>query len=923
MKLSFTLLTKTLLLTLLLGLGITQSFAAIINVSPGANAIQNAVNAASAGDTLLLSNGTYNESVNLANASGGITVLAANAGGAIVNGGAAAAFSASQHSHDITLSGLTLRSSSTNGAIAVLHIIDHSGRLAVSNSTFDAGSGTKMFTTGIKVENDLPNIPTRVSILDNTFGPFDNDELIQIQTENATSGGDVDIVIDGNSNSGLMEDGAVEIDIDRNALTAIIVVRNNGFSNWAGTGPGINVRLDGQDLEAHVLIEDNIITGPDGNGIMLDVAAISSEVYAEINSNTIAGNANTDTGILVDDESGVHSTDIVAFVTRNIISNTLQSGIRVRPFNDVASTVNRFQVVIDGNNISNPNTDLLPVNEEAGVDISDDSGINRERYEVDVEITNNTFSNINASTACILIEEPITMTAGVAEVEYLISGNTGCAAPVINGSPVAVADPVPASSALGSIGDFVWDDINLDGVQDMGEPGVAGVIISFTNGSFSGTTTTTSDGSYVIPSLLTGTYTLTINPTAALPFITDQGIGGDATKDSDFDPMSQQATVMLAAGADNVDIDGGLKATNCPVITHAARKIDEGCPGPNDGSITFGTPMGGMAPYTYSVDSGRTYVMGTTISNLAPGVYQTRVMDDAGCESDAISITVGAGVDALPPVIACPANQTAIVGSNCDALLIEYTPSTLADNCSQPSVDQRPTPFTAIAANTSVTLIATDASGNVDSCSFMVMLRDTTAPVILGGASQMASLSPSADASLWEDNPGNNAGANTLLHAGVSNAGSKRRSLIKFDIAGSIPAAAIIDSVKLILSITGGNASNPSNYDLFASLKDWGEGTKGGNTGSAASAGEVTWLSNFHNTSTWAAPGGQAGTDYASSPSATANVAGRGTYTWSGMTADVQSWLNNPPGNFGWFLITQSENVSGTARRFNSNVSFG
>jgi hypothetical protein len=37
------------------------------------------------------------------------------------------------------------------------------------------------------------------------------------------------------------------------------------------------------------------------------------------------------------------------------------------------------------------------------------------------------------------------------------------------------------------------------------------------------------------------------------------------------------------------------------------------------------------------------------------------------------------------------------------------------------------------------------------------------------------------------------------------------------------------------------------------------------------------------------------------------------------MVADVQSWLNNPAGDFGWFLMAQSESTLGTARRFASD----
>jgi hypothetical protein len=46
-----------------------------------------------------------------------------------------------------------------------------------------------------------------------------------------------------------------------------------------------------------------------------------------------------------------------------------------------------------------------------------------------------------------------------------------------------------------------------------------------------------------------------------------------------------------------------------------------------------------------------------------------------------------------------------------------------------------------------------------------------------------------------------------------------------------------------------------------------------------------------------------------------------GAYTFasaSNLIADVQAWLTNPASNFGWVLMSQSENITETARRFGS-----
>lgn len=66
-------------------------------------------------------------------------------------------------------------------------------------------------------------------------------------------------------------------------------------------------------------------------------------------------------------------------------------------------------------------------------------------------------------------------------------------------------------------------------------------------------------------------------------------------------------------------------------------------------------------------------------------------------------------------------------------------------------------------------------------------------------------------------------------------------------------------------------------------------------------------------------PGG----DYDPSILATCEVNDVGAYTWGaakGMTEDIQRWVNNPPGNFGWILIGQELDAQ-TGKRFDSRES--
>jgi hypothetical protein len=114
-----------------------------------------------------------------------------------------------------------------------------------------------------------------------------------------------------------------------------------------------------------------------------------------------------------------------------------------------------------------------------------------------------------------------------------------------------------------SVGDFVWQDTNANGVQDPGEPGIDGVTVNLFNefGSIAGTTTTAGGGLYRFDSLRPeDSYYLQFVPIFGLPF-TSQDQGADDAIDSDVDPTSG-GTALFTLTADQVDWskDAGLIA---------------------------------------------------------------------------------------------------------------------------------------------------------------------------------------------------------------------------------------------------------------------------------------------------------------------------------------------------------------------------
>jgi len=198
--------------------------------------------------------------------------------------------------------------------------------------------------------------------------------------------------------------------------------------------------------------------------------------------------------------------------------------------------------------------------------------------------------------------------------------------------------------------------------------------------------------------------------------------------------------------------------------------------------------------------------------------------------------------------------------------------------------------------------------------------------VVLTGRHSHAQLQATLDAkkdnTLYEDAIGSlSDGAGQQFFAGKTGFNPPpqklRRGLIAFDIAGTIPAAATIDSVRLRLSMTR-TTSGPQLIQLHRALADWGEGTSSTSTGSGAPAtpGDATWIHKFFNTSVWAKAGG----DFAAAASGSQTVSSIGVYFWNStpqLVADVQMWLKTPASNFGW-LVRGNENSSQTAKRFGS-----
>jgi uncharacterized repeat protein (TIGR01451 family) len=115
---------------------------------------------------------------------------------------------------------------------------------------------------------------------------------------------------------------------------------------------------------------------------------------------------------------------------------------------------------------------------------------------------------------------------------------------------------------LGSIGNLVWEDLNGNGIQDIGEPGLAGVTVELYNSTSNAlvkTTTTNSSGNYLFSDLTPADYYVMVTkPTADWKF-SPQFQGTDDTKYSTvYTTNGKTPQITLNSGQNQLNWDAGL-----------------------------------------------------------------------------------------------------------------------------------------------------------------------------------------------------------------------------------------------------------------------------------------------------------------------------------------------------------------------------
>ncbi len=124
--------------------------------------------------------------------------------------------------------------------------------------------------------------------------------------------------------------------------------------------------------------------------------------------------------------------------------------------------------------------------------------------------------------------------------------------------PISIPSEDRSSERPASVGDFVWEDLNHNGVQDALEPGIAGVVVQLLqNDQIVATTSTGGSGEYLFTGVPPGNYALRFIAPGGYYF-TSLHQGLNSGQDSDANNLGVTSAFMLTSGQSDLTHDAGL-----------------------------------------------------------------------------------------------------------------------------------------------------------------------------------------------------------------------------------------------------------------------------------------------------------------------------------------------------------------------------
>ena len=245
-------------------------------------------------------------------------------------------------------------------------------------------------------------------------------------------------------------------------------------------------------------------------------------------------------------------------------------------------------------------------------------------------------SDVNASGNDLGFTDTISLASNVISISNIDIGIVRFRTP----TPTRTPTPI-------NIGNFVWDDLDQDGRQDAGEPGIAGITVQLWNSAKTlmiSSTVTNATGAYTVVAPLPGSYRIRV----VLPAMLDQfapkdQAGGNDTQDSDVNPSGNNLgftdIINIASNVISIsNIDIGIARYRTPTPTRTPTPINIGnfVWRDTDGDGRQDTNEVGISGVTVQLwNSAKTLMIASTVTNAngaytvvapLPGSYRIRVI---------------------------------------------------------------------------------------------------------------------------------------------------------------------------------------------------------------------------------------------------------------------------------------------------------
>lgn len=271
----------------------------------------------------------------------------------------------------------------------------------------------------------------------------------------------------------------------------------------------------------------NIPPGGSANANFGDrqVGTIAGEVYVDINANGIPESGEATLGgvtITLRNSQGV----VIATTTTTVNGTYLFTNVppgsyiveETDPIGFTSTTLNQVAVILPAGGAAVANFGDLPIGIVTGIEFNDVNGNGVQDFGepgiggVTIELVNSSGAVVRTTTTSGNgAYQFLNVTAGAYVVRA--SDPAGFVSTTPNIVPVSVTSNGVATAnfgdqQVGAISGVAFNDLNGNGIQDFGEPGLSGVAVQLTtaNGTVLSSTVTNGTGGYLFPGLTAGNY---------------------------------------------------------------------------------------------------------------------------------------------------------------------------------------------------------------------------------------------------------------------------------------------------------------------------------------------------------------------------------------------------------------------------------